>query len=157
MLISGNSLQNGDIVAISVIDDQQLLASVALGRLVLQIDTALDDRLPVSERPVSKWMFRNVAEPKSLDEESKTDEILHARRVLIACNICSEDFVNNTKAKLPSARAAMALAKSQAYQDADASATLRAYAKSVQRFLVKYRVKTKTYSMMAVRPKRIML
>lgn len=43
--------------------------------------------------------------------------------------------MDKTKLKAPSARVAMALAKSQAYQDAaDAPATLRAYASDVANF-----------------------
>jgi hypothetical protein len=43
LLISGNSLQSGDLIAISIVNDQQLLANVAafgLGRLVLELGTA---------------------------------------------------------------------------------------------------------------------
>lgn len=72
ILISGNSLQSGDLIAISIVDDQQLLASVAafgLGRLVLEIGTAQielrpwnaqDDELPTTEGPVSIWTVRDI-------------------------------------------------------------------------------------------------
>ena len=54
---------------------------------------------------------------------------------IIACNMCYESHMDKAKPKPPNARIAMALAKSQAYQDAaDAPATLRAYASDVANF-----------------------
>ena len=55
--------------------------------------------------------------------------------MLIACYMCYEGLMNPVKPKPPTARVAMAMAKSQAYQDAaDAPATLRAYASDLKNF-----------------------
>jgi hypothetical protein len=71
--ISGNRLQSGDIVAIALTNNQQLLAEVSafgLGRLVLEIGTARielrpwnsqDDTLPVVDGPVSSWTVRGIS------------------------------------------------------------------------------------------------
>jgi len=54
---------------------------------------------------------------------------------IIACNMCYRRLMDKARPKPPNARVAMALAKSQAYQDAaDAPATLRAYASDVANF-----------------------
>lgn len=54
---------------------------------------------------------------------------------IIACNMCYKSLMDKANLKSPNAHVALALAKSQAYQDAaDAPATLRAYASDLANF-----------------------